>query len=100
MAAAEGWGGRRCPLSPPGPAGDAGRDSHTETKVLAWPGKRRHRRALRGDDNRDAPCGAGLGAALPDGLGGPYSAGPLTIAAATSAGLPARDGPEEGSGLR
>lgn len=41
---------------------------------------------------RDAPYGAGLGAALPDGLGGPYSAGPVTIAAATSAGLPPRDG--------
>ncbi|KAM4775599.1 LOW QUALITY PROTEIN: uncharacterized protein ACIQIH_010635 [Cyanocitta cristata] len=41
---------------------------------------------------RDAPYGAGLGAALPDGVGGPYSAGPVTIAAATSAGLPPRDG--------
>lgn len=58
LAAAEGWGGRRCPLSPPGPPGegsDAGRDSHAETKVLASPGKRRHRWALRGDNTPRCP---------------------------------------------
>lgn len=58
LAAAEGWGGRRCPLCPPGPpgaGGDAERDSHAETKVLASPGKRRHHRALRGDDTPRCP---------------------------------------------
>lgn len=59
LAAAEGWGERRCPLRPPGPpgaGGDAGRDSHAETKVLAWPGKRRQRRALRGDNTPRCPA--------------------------------------------
>lgn len=71
----------------------AGRDSPAETQVLARPGRRRHRRALRETPHRGAPGRAGLAPlSLPAGLGGPYSAGPGTIAAATSAGLAARDG--------